>query len=101
MVMIAISIFMSIPFYILFDGILTLQIVSHLPLFDFNLPLSALNFMVWLNRIVSFNLIDKTAVDFVESRSLYTNFEWLKYDTGNFYENLGFISIIAIIIFSW
>ena len=52
------SSFISVPSQVLYDGLLAVQIISHIPLNNVNLPRSSLNFMIFLNKIVSFNKKD-------------------------------------------
>ncbi len=68
-------------------------------MFKVNLPAQEMGFMIFLNEIGSFNVADPTtSTNFTDSRAYNDEFEWLKYDTSNFYQNLGFIIIIILLI---
>ena len=56
-----------------------------------------------LNKAVSFNLFDPTMLvhlpwDFTATPPYYDNFGWLQYESSNFYVNLGFITIIVLLM---
>ena len=59
--------------------------------------------MQLLNHVVSFNLLDPTSLtvtpwSFSRTPPYNANFEWLQYDTSNFYENIGFITVIVLLL---
>ena len=60
-----------------------------MPLNNVNFPRHELNFMIYLNRVVSFNLFDPEAYTFVphftDTPPHNDNFEWLHYETSNFF----------------
>ena len=95
----AISPFISATASAIFDSILSLQVISHIPMFRVNLPAQEMGFMTFLNEISSFNVGDPTTnTNFTDSRAFSDEFEWLKYDTSNFFQNLGFIAVIMVVI---
>ena len=71
-----------------------------MPMNNVNFPRSEFYFMKFLNKIVSFNLLDIKEIpyspEFTETPPYHENFEWLQYDTSNFFENLDFITIIIV-----
>ena len=76
-----------------------------MPLNNVNFPRNELNFMRYLNNIVSFKMFDMKDIeeftftpDFTETPPYNDNFEWLQYDTSNFFENLGFINVILVVM---
>ena len=72
-----------------------------MPLFNVNFPRSELNFMNYLNKIVSFNKYDPNdfiETGFTDTPPLHANFEWLQYNTSNFYQNLGSIILLFAIL---
>ena len=100
---IAVSRVIGVPSEIVYDGILSVQIISHMPLNSVNFPNNVLKFMQLLNYVVSFNLLDPstfkmTPWSFTKTPPYNDNFEWLQYDTSNFYENIGFITVIVLLM---
>ena len=80
--------FLSIPSEILYNGLLSVQVVSHMPLLNVNFPRSELDFMTYLNKIVSFHKYDPNdfiVTGFSDTPPFKDNFEWLQYNTSNFY----------------
>ena len=43
------------PSQVLYDGIIAVQVISHIPLNNINLPQVSMDFMKYVNKIVSFN----------------------------------------------
>ena len=79
-------------------GIFTLQIVSHVPLFSIDFPLNEIKFLSFLNRIVSFDLFQTKPLlnnGFSESEPFNQNFARLGYTSSNFFENLGVLPLFA------
>ena len=72
-----------------------------MPLNNVNFPRSSLNFMVFLNKIVSFNKSDPydyVDADFSPSPPLNGNFQWLGYGSMNFLDNLGMIGFLFLLL---
>ena len=85
----------------LWGGVNALQIVAHLPLNNVNFPNNAFLFFQFLAEVVSFDLFAPTDhIDFglTETPPFNENYEELGYESTNFYENLGSIALIGIII---
>ena len=79
---IAVSVCIGVPSEIIYDGILSAQIISHMPLSNVNFPRNLLLFLKMLNKAVSFNLFDPTMLvhvpwDFTPTPPYYDNFGWL------------------------
>ena len=55
---IGLSIILRVPSHIFFNGILAVQIISHIPLNNVNLPPILLVFMKHLNMVVNFKTED-------------------------------------------
>jgi hypothetical protein len=55
---VGLSSLLAVPSQVLYDGILAVQVISHLPLNNVNLPQVSMNFLKYLNQIVSFNKKD-------------------------------------------
>ena len=64
MVGIAVSNFINVPSEIVYDGILSIQIISHMPLNSVNFPRNEIKFMQLLNTMVSFNVVDPASFAF-------------------------------------
>ena len=47
----------GLPTFGIWGGIFALQIISHIPLLAIDLPLNELKFLIFLNRVVSFDLL--------------------------------------------
>jgi hypothetical protein len=95
------SSFLSVPSQVLYDGLLAVQVVSHMPLNNVNFPRSSLNFMVFLNKIVSFNKSDPydyIDADFSVTPPFNENFQWLGYGSMNFLDNLGMIGFLFLLV---
>ena len=78
-----------------------LQIVAHLPLNNVNFSNNAFVFFQFLASVVSFDILAPTDhIDFglTETPPYNENYEELGYESSNFYENLGSIALIGIII---
>ena len=77
----AMSYVLDLPGEIVKGGILSLQIISHMPLNNVNFPRNELNLMKFLNNIVSFHIFDLNDLpytpDFTETPPYNVNFEWL------------------------
>ena len=74
-----------------------------MPLNNVNFPRNWLVFMKMLNEAVSFNLIDPTTLTFIPKEftptpPYFDNFGWLQYDSSNFFENIGFISLLVVFL---
>ena len=85
----------------LWGGVNALQIIAHLPLNNVNFPNNAFIFFQFLAEVVSFDLFAPTDhIDFglTETQPFNENYEELGYESSNFYENLGSIALIGIII---
>ena len=57
---------LAMPSHLLYNGILAIQIVSHIPLNNINLPRVSLGFMHYVNQVVSFKkraLFEKFPID--------------------------------------
>jgi hypothetical protein len=98
---IGISSLLAVPSQVLYNGLLALQVISHMPLNNVNFPRSSLNFMAVLNKIVSFNSRDPFKyidADFTETPPLNENFQWLGYGSMNFLDNLGMVAILFLLV---
>ena len=92
---------LNLPMQAIWGGINAIQIIAHLPLNNINFPLNAHNFYFFLTRVVSFDVFAPTDFfDFglTETEPYHSNYEWLGYETTNFYENIGSIIVIGIIL---
>ena len=72
--------------------------MSHIPLFSVDLPLNELKFLVFLKRIVSFDLFDQNpllGMGFTETKPLNQNFARLGYTSSNLFENLGTLPLFT------
>ena len=89
------------PSQVVYSGILTVQVISHIPLNNFNLARTSMNFMKYLNQIVSFQILDpKTIInaDYSETFPYNANFNWLGYKTTNYLQNIGIIAFFAFFL---
>ena len=97
MLCIAISTLLAIPSQVLYNGILVVQILSHIPLNNINLPGIFIGFMVYVNRVVGFKrstLADNLTVGSL-TPPLNANFYWMGYESMDFFENLGFVILLV------
>ena len=95
------SSFISVPSQVLYDGILALQIISHIPLNNFNLPGASLSFMKYLNQIVGFRKYDPyeyISVNFSITPPINSSFDWLGYSSMNFLENLSMVTFLFLFV---
>ena len=98
---IGLSSVLAVPSQVLYDSILSSQIISHIPLNNVNLPQISMAFMQSLNKLVSFNTKDPYSffdVKFSKTPPINASFDWMEYETMNFLDNLGLISFIFIFI---
>ena len=89
----------GLPTFFIWGGIFVLQLITHIPLLSIDLALNELKFLVYLNRIVSFNLFSTKPLigyGFSETQPLNQNFARLDYKSSNFFENLGGLSLFTI-----
>ena len=96
-----ISILLNSVFSLLLGSIMVLQLVAHLPLANIYLPANLLQTFKVLTSMVSFDffpLFEYIDMNFTETESWSTNFEWLGYDSVNFLEGLGIIAFFAAIL---
>ena len=92
---------LSMPSQVLYDGIIAVQVISHIPLNNINLPQVSMDFMKYVNKIVSFNnkdLYEAIEPNFTQTPPLNTNFDWMGYESMNFLENIGLIALLCILI---
>ena len=75
--------------------------MAHLPLNNVNFSNNAFIFFQFLAEVVSFDIFAPTDhIDFglTETPPFNENYEELGYETSNFYEDLGSIALIGVII---
>ena len=87
----------------IWGGINAVQIIAHLPLNNINFPLNAQTFYYFLTEIVSFDLLspfDHFDFGFTETQPYHSSYEWLGYETSNFFENLGSIALWGVLLFA-
>ena len=85
----------------LYNGILAVQIVSHIPLNNVNFPGVSMGFMLYINQAVGFQkrkFFKSICPEFSPSPPINTNFYWMGYETMTFLENMGFISVLFMIL---
>ena len=85
----------------LWGGVNALQIIAHLPLNNVNFSNNAFIFFQFLAEVVSFDLFAPTDhIDFglTETAPYNANHDGLGYESSNFYENLGSIAVIGVVI---
>ena len=93
--------FLNVNMQAIWGGINAIQIISHLPLGNINFPLNTQRFYSFLVRIVSFDIYSPTDyIDFgfTETAPFHSNFEWLGYETSNFYECIGSVLLIGAVL---
>ena len=98
---IGLSSVLAVPSQVLYDSILSSQIISHIPLNNVNLPQVSMAFMQSLNKLVSFNTKEPyefLGVGFSVTPPVNASFDWMGYGSMNFLENVGLISFIFIFI---
>ena len=89
---------------ILYAMINSLQITAHLPLNNISFTSNVMETFDYLIAIVSFDFFEvKDHVDFgfTETDPWTFRFHLLDYESFNFIENLGSISIFILIYFAW
>lgn len=82
-------------------GINSVQLISHLPINEIIFPVNSIDFFNYLATVVSFDIFPPTErydFGFSESEPYSLAFEMLDYETVNYFDALGSISIIAILI---
>ena len=87
----------------IWGGINAVQIIAHLPMNNINFPMNAHTFYYFLTKIISFDIFSPFNYfdfGFTETGPFHSNYEWLGYETSNFYENLGSIVLIGLILTS-
>ena len=85
----------------LFGSIVVYQILAHFPLANIALPANSLQAFANMISVVSFDyfpIFDHWDVGFTETNPRSERFEWLGYESVNFLEGMGSISIFASII---
>lgn len=98
---IVLATFFNLSLQLLWGGINALQIIAHLPLNNVNFPSNAFQVFQFLAEVVSFDLFapaDYYDFGFTETEPFNSNYEELGYETTNFLENLGSISLIFLVI---
>ena len=99
---ILISSLLNLNMQAIWGGINAVQIIAHLPLNNVNFPLNAHRFYYFLTKVISFDIFNPTDFydfGFTETGPYYSNFEWLGYESCNFYECIGSVPLIAVILF--
>ena len=95
------SSFLHLDLQTIWGGINAVQIIAHLPLNNVNFPLNAQMFYYFLTRVISFDFFAPTDYfdfGFTSTEPYSSAYEWLGYETTNFYENIGSVFVIGIII---
>ena len=96
--MIVTRLFFHLLFSMLFDTIITVQILAYLPLTDIFMPANVHQIFKILISIVSFDYFSPTDhydFGFMETSSWSPNFEWLGFESSNVIESLGSLSIFC------
>ena len=88
---------LAVPSQVLYNGILAVQIVSHIPLNNVNFPRVFMGFMLYVNKVVSFKK-GLIWLDDSKSQPLNQNFYWMGYETANFFENMDFVMILLALL---
>lgn len=86
----------------IWGGINAVQIIAHLPLNNINFPINAQKFYYFLTQIISFDFFspfDHFDFGFTETRPYHSSYDMLGYQTSNFFENLGSIAVIGVLLF--
>ena len=76
------------------------QIMAHMPLANIILPANSMQAFEIMASIVSFDyfeVFDHWDVGFTPTEPYRVNFEWLGYESLNFLENMGSISILILV----
>ena len=85
----------------IWGGVNAIQLISHLPLNDINFPANTYDFFNFMAQVVSFDVFPPTEnfeFDLSESEPHSQGFELLDYESVNFYDAIGSISLIFIFI---
>ena len=98
---ITLSSFIKMPLQFIWGGVNAVQLISHLPLNEINFPPNTYDFFNYLAQVVSFDAFPPTEnFEFPISDTLPRSlgFELLDYESVNFYDAIGSISLIFIFI---
>ena len=84
----------------LFGSIILFQILAHMPIANIILPANSMQAFEIMASIVSFDyfpVFDHLDVGFTPTDSYRVNYEWLGYESLNFLEGLGSISVMIVL----
>ena len=82
-------------------GVNSVQLISHLPLNEINFPPNTYDFYNYLAQVVSFDVYPPTEnydFDISETEPRSLGFELLDYESVNFYDAVGSISLIFLLL---
>ena len=75
-----------------------MQIVSHIPLNNINFPRVFMGFLKYVNQVVGFKRTMPTDWHVSPTPPVNTNFYWMGYETMSFFENMGFVTILLLLL---
>ena len=83
----------------MFGSIIVFQILAHMPLANITLPANSMQAFEIMANVVSFDyfpVFDHWDVGFTPTDPYRVNFEWLGYESLNFLEGMGSISLLIL-----
>ena len=89
------------PMQFIWGGVNAIQLISHLPLFEINFPANTIDLFNFLAQIASFDIFPPTErfdFDLSETEAQSQGFELLDYESVNYYDSLGSIVLIFILL---